>query len=64
MKKSLLGTAAAAALVAGGAHAAGHLPFNEGEGAFNWDSPMIHDTNIYANDWITDDIDCELMLRL
>ncbi|MEE3360945.1 MAG: ABC transporter substrate-binding protein [Pseudomonadota bacterium] len=38
MMKTLLGTAAAAALVAGGAHAAGHLPFNEGEGAFNWDS--------------------------
>ena len=26
---------------------------------------MINDTNIYGNDWITDDnIECELMLRV
>ncbi|MHA6323854.1 ABC transporter substrate-binding protein [Roseivivax sp. CAU 1753] len=38
MKTSLYASAAALALSAGSAHAAGHLPFNPGEGAFTWDS--------------------------
>ena len=38
MKKSLLAGAAALALTAGMAQADGHMPFAEGDGAFNWDS--------------------------
>ncbi|WP_425090189.1 ABC transporter substrate-binding protein [Tropicimonas sp. S265A] len=38
MKRSLLASAAALALCAQSGHAGGHLPFAEGEGAFNWDS--------------------------
>ena len=38
MKRTLYAGTAALALVAGSAHAGGHLPFAEGEGAFNWDS--------------------------
>ncbi|NNK67271.1 MAG: carbohydrate ABC transporter substrate-binding protein [Rhodobacteraceae bacterium] len=38
MKKALYAGAAAVALTAGMSHAGGHLPFNPGEGDFNWDS--------------------------
>ncbi|MDU8910662.1 ABC transporter substrate-binding protein [Aestuariicoccus sp. MJ-SS9] len=38
MKPALYAGVAAAALVAGAAHAAGHLPFAPGEGDFAWDS--------------------------
>ncbi|MEL7343896.1 MAG: ABC transporter substrate-binding protein [Pseudomonadota bacterium] len=38
MKRTLYAGTAALALVAGAAHAGGHLPFADGEGALNWDS--------------------------
>ena len=38
MKHSLMISAAVVALGAGGALADGHMPFAEGEGAFNWAS--------------------------
>ena len=38
MKISLYAGAAALALVAGSAHAGGHLAFADGEGPFSWDS--------------------------
>lgn len=38
MKKVLYAGSAAAALLAGMAHAGGHLPFANGEGGFSWDS--------------------------
>ena len=38
MKKTLFSGVAALALSAGAVQAAGHLPFNPGEGDFNWDS--------------------------
>jgi len=38
MTRQLFASAAAIALMAGGAHAAGHLPFTPGEGDFNWQS--------------------------
>lgn len=38
MKRTLFASAAALALTVGLAHAEGHMPFAEGDGAFNWDS--------------------------
>ena len=54
MKTYLLAGVAAAALTAGTAQAAGHLPFAPGDGAFNWDSfTAFADANDFSGQEIT-----------
>ena len=54
MKTYLLAGVAAAALTAGTAQGAGHLPFAPGEGGFNWDSfTAFADANDFSGEEIT-----------